>query len=107
MSKLSLSARQQFWVDHLRACAALGQSLSSYAAANGLKLGAMYEAKSRLRKRGLWPVSGARFVRVEPASRPEAHPTPAMYRISLPNGVAVESAGGELGAVLSAAACLP
>jgi hypothetical protein len=107
MSKLSLTPRQQFWVEHLRACAALGQSLSSYAASNGLKIGAMYEAQSRLRKRGLCPVSGPRFVRVQPASSPEAQPAPAMYRISLPNGVVVESAGGELGAVLSAAACLP
>ena len=46
----SLTARQQFWVEHLRACAARGQSLSVYAAEKGLSIGALYEVKSRLRR---------------------------------------------------------
>ena len=45
----SLTARQQFWVEHLRACAARGQSLSVYAAEKDLSIGALYEVKSRLR----------------------------------------------------------
>ena len=102
----SLTARQQFWVEHLRACAARGQALSAYAAEEGLSIGALYEVKSRLRRRGLWPVPGPRFVRVQAASAPTAV-APALYRVSLPNGVVVESAGGDLSAVLSAAARLP
>lgn len=102
----SLTARQQFWVEHLRAWAARGQALSAYATAEGLSLGALYEVKSRLRRRGLWPLPGPRFVRVQAASAPSAV-APALYRVSLPNGVVVESAGGELSAVLSAAARLP
>jgi hypothetical protein len=108
MSKDSLlTPRQAFWVEHLRVCAERGQSLSAYAVEQGLKVGALYEAKSRLRRRGLWPVAGARFVRVEPAVSAEKLGVAAVYRVSLPNGVVVETAGGELGAVLSAAARLP
>ena len=55
MSNLSvLTKRQQFWLEHLRACVARGQSLSVYAAEEGLSIGALYEVKSRLRRRGLW-----------------------------------------------------
>ena len=101
----SLTARQQFWVAHLRACAARGQSLSAYADDEGLSIGALYEVKSRWRRRGLWPVPSPRFVRVQAASAPTAVP-PALYRVSLPNGVVVESAGGDWSAVSSAAARL-
>ena len=70
MSKLSssLTVRQQFWIEHLRACAARGQALSSYAAEHGLSIAGLYEAKSRLRRRGIWPVAAARFVRVQAAT---------------------------------------
>ena len=78
----SLTERQQFWVEHLRACAARGQALSLYAAEQGLSVAALYEVKSRLHRRGLWPCTSARFVRVQAlASAP-----PAVYRVSLPNG---------------------
>ena len=103
----SLTGRQQFWVGHLRACVARGQSLSAYAGDEGLSIGALYEVKSRLRRRGLWPVPGPRFVRVQAStSAPTAVPA-ALYRVSLTNGLVVESAGGDLSAVLSAAARLP
>lgn len=101
----SLTERQQFWVLHLRACASRGQSLSAYAAEEGLSIGALYEVKSRLRRRGLWPVPSPRFVRVQAATSPAV--SLSVYRVSLPNGVVVESAGGDLSAVLSAAARLP
>ena len=47
-SPKSLSSRQRFWLAHLQACAQQGTSLSAYASAQGLKVGALYEAKSRL-----------------------------------------------------------
>ena len=105
MPKVSpLTPRQPFWVEHLRRCAERGQSLSGYAAEHSLKVGGLYQAKSHLRQRGLWPTP--RFVRVQPLRAAEPPPLPTVYRISLPNGVVVESAGGELSAVLSAAAQL-
>ena len=103
----SLTPRQQFWTEHLRQCAERGQSLAAYAAAHGLKVGGLYEAKSRLRRRGLWPAAGSRFVRVQPTRTGEAPQVATVYRVSLPNGVVVEAAGGELSAVLRAAAQLP
>ena len=81
--------------------------MSDYAAEHGLKVGGLYEAKSRLRRRGLWPVLAPRFVRVQAMPATKAPPLPSVYRVSLPNGVVVETAGGELAAVLAAAAQLP
>ena len=103
----SLTPRQQFWAEHLRLCAERGQSLAAYAAAHGLKVGGLYEAKSRLRRRGLWPAAASRFVRVQATRASETPPVPSVYRVSLPNGVVVEAAGGELSTVLRAAAQLP
>ena len=102
----SLTPRQRFWIDHLRRCTERGQSLSAYAAEQDLKVSSLYEAKSRLRQHGLWPTPSMQFVRVQPA-RPAEIPPPTVFRVSLPNGVVVEAAGGELSAVLSAAAQLP
>lgn len=103
----SLTPRQRFWVEHLRQCAERGQSLSAYAAEQRLKVSSLYEAKSQLRRRGLWPVPAPQFVRVQPVRVGETLPLPTVFRVSLPNGVVVEAAGGELSAVLSAAAQLP
>ena len=105
MPKVSpLTPRQPFWAEPLRRCAERGQSLSGYAAEHSLKVGGLYEAKAPLRQRGLWPAP--RFVRVQPLRAAEPPPLLTVYRISLPNGVVVESAGGELSVVLSAAAQL-
>ena len=103
----SLTPRQQFWAEHLRQCTERGQSLAAYAAAHGLKVGGLYEAKSRLRRCGLWPVTASGFVRVQPTRASEAPSVPVVYRVSLPNGVVVKTAGGELSTVLRAAAQLP
>ena len=103
----SLTPRQRFWIEHLRQCAERRQSLLAYATEQDLKIGSLYEAKSQLRRRGLWPVPAPQFVRVQPVRPTEAAPLPTVFRVSLPNGVVVEAAGGELSAVLSAAAQLP
>ena len=107
MSKGSLTPRQQFWAEHLQRCAERSQSLAAYAAEHGLKVGGLYEAKSQFRRRGLWPAAASRFVRVQPPRTSEAPLVATVYRVSLPNGVVVETAGGELSAVLLAAAQLP
>ena len=96
----SLTTRQQHWVAHLQACSERRLTLSVYAAEQGLSAGALQQARTRLRRLGLWPVAAAGFVRVETA------PAPVMVRVSLPNGVVVETVGSELDAVLSAAARL-
>ena len=106
-SSKSLSPRLRVWLGHLQACAQRGMSLSAYASARDLKVGALYEAKTRLRKLGAWPPSGPRFVRVQGAAVSAAEPPRAsLFRVSLPNGVVVEVAGGDVSAVLAAAAGL-
>ena len=81
------SARQQFWLDHLRAWQAQDMSLRAYAAANGLSSSSLYRAHRRLKRRGLLSESTEAapvFVPVRVAP-----PAPAC-RVLLPNGVVVE-----------------
>ena len=47
------SARQQFWLDHLRVWHTQDTSLRAYAAANGLSSSSLYRAHRRLKRRGL------------------------------------------------------
>lgn len=83
-----LSERQAFWLKHLRACA--DGSLKMYAAAHDLDLRALYDAKARLRRKGLLTATPARLVRVE---RAESSAGPAaLCRVHLRNGTAVEVA---------------
>lgn len=93
MSKApKLTERQQFWLDHLRACARTRQSLKSYAAEHGLDIGALYEAKSRLKRKGVLspaPMSPG-FVRVERSSFAGA--VVPLCRVHLRNGTVVELA---------------
>jgi len=58
--------RQAFWLEPLRACA--NGSLKAYAAAHGLDLRALYDAKARLKRQGLLTPAPARLVRVERAA---------------------------------------
>ncbi len=85
-SSKSLSTRQRYWLAHLQTCIRQGASLAAYASAQGLKVGALYEAKSRLRRQGAWPPPGARFVRVQAAgSSVTDAPHAPLLRVSLRN----------------------
>lgn len=48
MTDLSLTAKQQFWFDHLKACAAAGQSMRDYANQQGVDITAFYNWGSSL-----------------------------------------------------------
>ena len=81
------SARQQFWLDHLRAWQAQGTSLRAYAAANGLSSSSLYRVRRRLERRGLLSA----HEEVAPAFVPvRVAPPPPACRVLLPNGVVVE-----------------
>lgn len=106
MAKQSgLSERQAYWLEHLRACA--DGSLKGYAQAHGLDLRALYDAKARLKRKGLLKAAPARLVRIERAE-PEAGPA-ALCRVHLRNGVAVEVACApqHWPALLASVAALP
>ncbi len=81
--------RQRFWLEHLEACRAQDVSLKAYALAHDLSPGALYAAKSDLKRRGALPASTL------PVPAPRLLPvhitrTALMFRVLLPNGVVVE-----------------
>jgi hypothetical protein len=78
------SEREQFWLSHLRACA--GGELKAYAEAHGLAVESLYQARHRLRSRGLLASRSAakpRFARVE---RTEAHRALRLRPLALRGG---------------------
>lgn len=92
----SLTARQRYWLEHVQACEAAGRGMKAYAAEHGLKARAFYDAKKRLRQRGLVsPKRGnRRFHRAEVVVAPnDGH---QQCRILLPNGAVIELGGDRL-----------
>jgi len=103
-----LTERQRFWLRHLRSCG--DGSLGAYAAAHGLSAGSLYEARSRLKRRGLLDTHApVRLVRVEPDASPPADTRAARCRITLRNGALVELAFDteQWPALLAGVAALP
>ena len=101
-----LTERQQYWLQHLRACDASGQSMKAYAQAQNLAIHDLYSWKKTLVKRGVLPrTRTARFQRVETAAAVASH-----WQVQLPNGVAISFAAavdaGTLATVLNTAATL-
>ena len=93
MSKeVKVTARQQFWLDHLRACGRSKHSLKGYAELHGLDVRLFYEAKSRLKRKGAFGAQASkppRLVRVEAAAM---RTMPPVCRVHLRNGSVVELA---------------
>jgi hypothetical protein len=89
-----LTERDRHWLEHLRACARSGETAKGYAARKGLSLGAWYEAKRRLVRRGAWPATIAaaaprpRFMPVTVAT-PAPASAPAL-QLRLANGTTLE-----------------
>ena len=101
--------RDRYWLRQHAACEASGLSAKVYATQHGLSVDALYQARTRLRSRGVLeasaadgskakPVRGFARVAVQAGSRPR-------YRVRLPNGALIEwegAAGPELAQVLGA-----
>jgi len=97
-NEAELTERQRYWLEHIQACEASGESLKAYAAAHGFAAGAMYAAKKVLIRKRLLGQSSARFQRVHA-------PVPSMgreWRVELPNGATVGFSGAVDAAALSA-----
>ena len=99
--------RDAYWLSHLRACGS--GSMKDYAAEHELDVRALYDAKARLKRKGVLADgagSSVRLLRLAPPERSTEAPT--RCRIELPNGVSVElaCAPGELAGLLAAAAAL-
>ena len=73
----ALSERDRYWLGHVRACDQSGSTASEYARRHDLSIGALYEAKRRLVKRGMWPVTRERArTASQPRFIPVAIPAP-------------------------------
>ena len=107
-----LTERQHYWLEHIRACEAAGQSTLQYAQAHGFESRAMYKARKLLVEKGFWPTAkgcghSSHFQKVRVTSSGQAN---NQWRVQLPNGVRV-TFGGQVDAkalsvVLKAAASL-
>ncbi|MBE9550194.1 MAG: transposase [Proteobacteria bacterium] len=86
----TLTTRQRYWLEHIRACEASGKSMTEYAATEGFPVQTLYASKNILIKKGVLPgVQPARFQRAQVL---DAHPD-SQWRIGLPNGVSVGFVG--------------
>jgi hypothetical protein len=110
MSKVAgatLTERQRYWLEHVRACEASGKTVAEYASEQGFSAQALYAGKKLLVRKGVLPrTRPLRFQRVQVAGVPVGNE----WRIQLPNGVTVSCSGavdaGSLATVLSTAAAL-
>ena len=107
INEASLTERQQYWLKHIRACDAAGQTSIDYARANGINVKTLYSARKALAEKGTLPPRKAiSFQKVQTTD--DHSRLDNQWRIQLPNGVVV-AFGGELDAstlslVLSTAA---
>lgn len=62
-----LTAKQQYWMNHLQAADTSQMSLTEYAKANGLKARDLYNARWKLKRSGQLPesIDSTAFVRVQ------------------------------------------
>jgi hypothetical protein len=87
MADKSITERQQYWLNHLKAADAADISLVQYAEANELKVKDLYQWKTSLTKRGFWASSASKFIAVK------AKPSSAVCSMVLPNGIRLEFQG--------------
>lgn len=104
-SSRARTERDRFWLGHEKAIAASGQSAKAYAAAHGLSLHALYQARKRRKALGPLPSAQAPGDRKRTTAAPAsfskielAAPAPRAlgYRLSLPSGLVLEWSGGEV-----------
>jgi hypothetical protein len=86
-----LSERQGYWLEHLRACGASGESIKSYAKRQGLSVHGLYAARKRLSQLGIQAStssgSSVSFARVSAEVNPMQG---SCWRVRFPNGTVVE-----------------
>lgn len=92
-TEISLTDKQQFWLNHINEAKAAGLSLADYAQREDLSLQSMYSYVNTLRKKGvLEQQKPSGFTRVVPASASTYSP----LRIYLNNGVRIDVAAEQI-----------
>ncbi len=81
------TARQRFWLEHLKACREQGLSLKAYARNHNLSVSALYTANSALKRRATSIAPNTPAPKLVPVRLASGL---AMVRVLLPNGVVVE-----------------
>ncbi len=107
----SLTDRQRYWLQHLGACEASGQTTIDYARTHGIKVRSLYAARKALAEKGRLPPAPCRFQRVRITNAPAAGVGSGQWQVQLPNGTVVAFTGEVeawlLSLVLTTAASLP
>ena len=86
----TLTERQRYWLNHIRACEASGKSIADYAVDHAINVKTMYAGKKMLVKKGILPrTHTSRFQRAQLTRMAVSHD----WRIQLPNGVSVVFSG--------------
>jgi hypothetical protein len=103
----SLTERQRYWLNHIRACEASGKSIADYAVEHEISAKTMYAGKKMLVKKGILPRTRSnRFQRAQLSTIAVNHD----WRIQLPNGVSIAFSGAveanTLSTVLNTAAAI-
>lgn len=88
----AIAERQQYWLKHLEAAQASEQSMAAYAGAHDLKLSQLYQWKTRLTARGVWPMSASPSAFV-PVAKSVSELSVPRCTATFPNGVRLEMAG--------------
>jgi hypothetical protein len=87
-----LTSRQQFWLKHLRACDAAGETIKEYASLKGLSAHGLYGARKRMRTLDA-PPAPARAKKRASSSKVLVREDPVEVgrcRVRLPNGTVME-----------------
>ncbi len=107
---LGLTERQQFWLDHIRACEDSGSSATQYAKTHDLRVTSLYQRKKEFRKRGLLPTPSGKTPSFAKVRRTSDEVREGVLRICFPSGVRVEwlasSKGSEIKQLLQVVANL-
>ena len=91
MSETTITERQQYWLDHIRAANRFEGTLVEYAKGEGLKVKDLYQWKTLLARRGVIARKGDKpkaFVAVRETV------TASKATLVLPNGSRIELSGG-------------
>jgi hypothetical protein len=98
MESGTATERDRFWLKHDEAQRASGQDAKRYAASAGISVQALYQARKRLRARGLLAPGRAkaaapRFSKVAVMASASSATEASHFRITLPNGAVLEWSG--------------
>jgi len=99
MGSPATSERDRFWLKHHEAQRASGETAKAYAASVGISVRELYQARKRLRERGLLApgrskvATTPRFSKVAVTASASSAIEEPRFRITLPNGAVLEWSG--------------